>query len=60
MSLEMKEACERCAVPLPADGEAWICCFECTFCGPCADEMEAVCPNCGGELVRRPGRAGTD
>ncbi|MFZ3198466.1 MAG: DUF1272 domain-containing protein, partial [Bacillus mycoides] len=26
----------------------------CTFCAPCTEERPNVCPNCGGELVRRP------
>jgi hypothetical protein len=54
--LEMREVCERCETALPADGEARICSFECTFCPPCADEL-GPCPNCGGELVARPKRA---
>jgi len=38
--------------------EAFICSFECTFCRDCVDgELAGVCPNCGGELVRRPVRA---
>jgi len=53
MSLEMKTACEKCAAKLPTDAEAYICTFECTFCPQCSDEMNDVCPNCGGELVRR-------
>jgi hypothetical protein len=32
-----------------------ICTYECTFCAGCAaDVFHGVCPNCGGELVRRP------
>jgi hypothetical protein len=32
-----------------------ICSFECTFCSACAREvLQGECPNCGGELVRRP------
>jgi hypothetical protein len=32
-----------------------ICSFECTFCRACADaRLQGRCPNCGGELVRRP------
>jgi uncharacterized protein len=58
VSLEMKTACEKCGVPLAQDGEAVICSYECTFCVDCAEAMERVCPNCGGELVRRPRRAG--
>jgi hypothetical protein len=58
MALEMRGRCERCDAALPADAEATICSFECTFCTACAVAMEHVCPNCSGELVRRPRRAG--
>lgn len=54
MALEMRGGCERCQSPLAADGEAFICVFECTFCADCTEAMQRVCPNCGGELVRRP------
>jgi hypothetical protein len=57
MSLEMRTECERCGAALVADGDARICSFECTFCVACADAMEGVCPNCGGELVARPRRS---
>ena len=57
MALEMKPQCERCGVELPALAEdAAICSYECTFCTLCAEEMLHECPNCGGELVRRPRR----
>jgi hypothetical protein len=57
MSLEMRGSCERCGVDLPADSTtAAICSFECTFCTMCADELGNICPNCGGELLRRPRR----
>ena len=56
MALEMRPACEKCATALPMDGEARICSYECTFCAPCAEGMNRTCPNCGGELVRRPKR----
>jgi hypothetical protein len=56
MSLEVRGLCERCGTALAPDGEARICSFECTFCAECSDAMESVCPNCGGELVRRPKR----
>ena len=54
MALLMKAECEKCGRKLEADGEAFICSYECTFCRECTDAMKAVCPNCGGELVRRP------
>jgi uncharacterized protein len=57
--LEMRGVCERCGVGLEPDETAAICSFECTFCPACADHMEHVCPNCGGELVARPRRAGS-
>ncbi len=56
MALEMKPACERCGVPLSVTGKAFICSYECTFCNECAGSMQAVCPNCNGELVPRPRR----
>jgi hypothetical protein len=56
--LKLKPGCECCDVDLPPDSlEARICSFECTFCASCANEkLGGVCPNCGGELVRRPVR----
>lgn len=55
--LEMRDACERCKIALPAAGDARICSYECTFCTACSAAMNATCPNCGGELVARPRRA---
>ena len=53
--LQLRPNCECCDRDLPPDAaEARICSFECTFCADCADEMNEVCPNCGGELVLRP------
>lgn len=52
----MKSSCETCERALPADGEAYICSFECTFCPECAASTQRICPNCGGELVLRPRR----
>ncbi|MBV8423786.1 MAG: DUF1272 domain-containing protein [Candidatus Eremiobacteraeota bacterium] len=57
MALEMRPACERCERALAHGDEAYICSYECTFCPECTNEMKARCPNCGGELVRRPPRA---
>ena len=56
MALEMRTTCERCGAALAPDGEAAICSYECTFCLPCTDALGSVCPNCGGELLRRPRR----
>jgi hypothetical protein len=55
--LELRPNCECCDRDLPPAAEARICTFECTFCPDCAEARFAgVCPNCGGELVRRPVR----
>lgn len=56
MALIMKPACEKCDVALPHDASAFICSYECTFCGDCTAQMAHTCPNCGGELVARPRR----
>jgi uncharacterized protein len=56
MALELRAECERCGAALAADGEAFICSFECTFCPACASGLEHTCLNCGGELVARPRR----
>ncbi|WP_421928071.1 DUF1272 domain-containing protein [Neoaquamicrobium sediminum] len=54
--LELRPNCECCDRDLPPESrDAVICTFECTFCASCAsDVLGGVCPNCGGELVRRP------
>ncbi|KAA1182496.1 DUF1272 domain-containing protein [Rhizobium tropici] len=54
--LELRPNCECCDRDLPPDSEeAMICTFECTFCADCADTvLDGVCPNCGGDFVRRP------
>ncbi len=55
--LALRPNCERCDVDLPPESDAvYICSFECTFCGRCTEQLGATCPNCGGELVRRPVR----
>ena len=56
MPLSMKPACERCNIAIAHDGPAFICSYECTFCAQCAEAMQSICPNCGGELVARPRR----
>ncbi|MBM3069791.1 DUF1272 domain-containing protein [Enterobacter sp. RHBSTW-00994] len=54
--LELRPNCECCDCDLPpASSDARICSFECTFCVTCAEgKLAGICPNCGGELVRRP------
>ena len=54
--LQLRPNCESCNLDLPPDSSlAMICSFECTFCTDCvAQRLHGVCPNCGGELVRRP------
>jgi hypothetical protein len=54
--LELRPNCECCDKDLPPDSaEAMMCSFECTFCRGCAEGvLGGRCPNCGGELVRRP------
>lgn len=54
--LELRPNCETCDCDLPADSkDARICSFECTFCAGCADgKLNGHCPNCGGNLERRP------
>jgi uncharacterized protein len=53
--LALRPSCECCDRNLPpASREAMICSFECTFCTACTDKLGGLCPNCSGELVRRP------
>ncbi|MFO0997499.1 MAG: DUF1272 domain-containing protein [Alphaproteobacteria bacterium] len=56
--LELRPNCECCDKDLPPESrEAMICTYECTFCRSCAESvLFGTCPNCGGELVRRPVR----
>lgn len=57
--LQLRPNCECCDKDLPPESkEAVMCSFECTFCTACADAvLRGTCPNCGGELVRRPTRS---
>jgi uncharacterized protein len=54
--LQLRPNCECCDRDLPPEShEAMMCSFECTYCTTCADTvLHGTCPNCGGELVRRP------
>ncbi len=57
--LELRPTCECCGTALPGDSsDAFICSFECTFCADCTQHrLQGRCPNCRGELLRRPARA---
>ena len=59
--LELRPNCETCDCDLAPDSpDARICSFECTFCAACADgKLKGHCPNCGGNLERRPIRPST-
>ena len=54
--LALNPNCECCDRDLPPESvDARICSFECTFCMQCAEGvLEGACPNCGGNLERRP------
>jgi uncharacterized protein len=54
--LQLRPNCECCDRDLASESrEAMMCSFECTFCTQCAETvLHGICPNCGGELVRRP------
>jgi uncharacterized protein len=54
--LDLRPNCEFCDADLPPDSpDARICSYECTFCARCVEnELENVCPNCGGGFVPRP------
>jgi uncharacterized protein len=56
MALEMKRNCEKCGATIVPGGVAYICSYECTYCATCAEQLKFVCPNCEGELLRRPCR----
>lgn len=54
--LELRPSCECCDRDLDVTStDVMICTYECTWCRDCAENaLRLVCPNCGGELVRRP------
>ncbi len=54
--LKMKKHCEKCNAATGEQDIAYICSYECTFCETCSTAMSAICPNCSGELLRRPRR----
>lgn len=54
--LQMRSSCGECGPALAYEDAAFICSYECTSCATCVERDGFVCPNCGGELVRRPRR----
>ena len=60
MALQLKSHCERCGQGIGPGDKAYICVYECTFCHACTLWLGFVCPNCGGELVRRPRPKGAE
>ncbi len=56
--LDLRPNCECCDKDLPnGASDALICTYECTFCADCAKiRLGGLCPNCGGDLVKRPTR----
>lgn len=54
--LEIRPNCENCDKDLPNSAiDAMICTFECTFCIACvSEELNHICPNCGGGFEKRP------
>ncbi|MEO1925969.1 MAG: DUF1272 domain-containing protein [Gammaproteobacteria bacterium] len=62
--LKMKSSCEKCRTSTKENKvtficsyvHMFICSYECTFCESCTTEMNFICPNCSGDLVRRPTR----
>ena len=54
-TLDLRPNCECCDKDLGPFDEAYICTFECTFCPACKRGVLAgTCPNCLGNLERRP------
>jgi uncharacterized protein len=60
MALQLKSYCERCGQGIDPNDKAYICVYECTFCHACTLWLGFVCPNCGGELARRPRPKGAE
>ena len=47
-----RPGCHRCANEFRREDERFACSHGCTFCRDCTDGMRAICPNCGGSLVK--------
>ena len=52
--MEYRHECGRCRTSLGDDASAYFCANECTYCPTCYRKLYYTCPNCGGELLRRP------
>ena len=52
--MEFRRECGRCRTSLAEESTAYWCASECTFCATCYRRLRFTCPNCSGELVRRP------
>ena len=53
---KFRTECQRCGTGLAQDVAAFACSYECPFCGPCAKELDLVCPNYGGKMVSKVSR----
>ena len=49
----MKTECEKCNKKLNIEDVAYACNYECTFCEECTKNMNEICPNCNGKLLKR-------
>lgn len=55
--LDLRPNCECCDKDLGPADVAYICTYECTFCPDCTHGvLDGICPNCLGNLERRPVR----
>lgn len=54
--MEYRAECGRCRSPLTVQSSAYHCGHDCTYCPTCVRQLKFTCPNCAGELVRRPRR----
>lgn len=52
-----RRACERCGRTIEGPDPAFVCSYASTFCTVCTRVLLWRCPDCGGELARRPRRA---
>ena len=53
--LQLRPNCECCGRDLAPADEAYLCTFECTWCPDCVARFaDRRCPNCSGNLERRP------